>query len=236
MLSNYSREKINGIKILACATVIEEMRPLMPKGVSSQKLDFGLHVNPGSLKTTIQRNIDAVPENIHTIILGYGLCSQAVIGLKSERCRLVVPRVDDCIAIFLGSAELRQEQHKNNPGTYYVTKGWLKGGSPFSEYDAMVKKYGSEAAGRIYNLMLKNYTRLVFIATGKTKLVSYRNQAKSIAARFGLQYEEIKGDDTLIKKMVYGPWNDDFVVVDPGRPIQFNDFYKTTDDKTIKLK
>lgn len=230
------KNRFNGIKILACATVIEEMRQLMPREISYQKLDFGLHVNPASLKTRLQQNIDATPEDIHTIILGYGLCSQAVIGLKSEHCRLVMPKVDDCITIFLGSAKARQEQHKNNPGTYYVTKGWLKGGTPFDEYGSLVKKYGPEATGRIFNRMLKNYTRLVFIATGKSRLVDYRNEARGIADRFHLQFEEVKGDSAIIKRMIYGPWLEDFVVADPGRAIQFNDFYKSSNNMANEFR
>jgi hypothetical protein len=34
--------------VLACATVIEEMLPLLPPDVSYEVLDFGLHVNPAA--------------------------------------------------------------------------------------------------------------------------------------------------------------------------------------------
>lgn len=91
-------------KVLACATVIEEMLPLLPPDVSYEVLDFGLHVNPQALKQALREAIDraAGSADVDVIILGYGFCSMAVMGLRANGCTLVVPRVDDCIASFFG--------------------------------------------------------------------------------------------------------------------------------------
>ena len=133
------------MKVLACATVIEEMLPRMPQDALYQVLDFGLHVNPQKLRQTLQEAIDASAVQAETIVLGYGLCSQAVIGLHANDCTLVTPRVDDCIAIFLGSRERYRQQALGEPGTYYLTKGWIEvGDSPFSEYGRMIERYGAE--------------------------------------------------------------------------------------------
>jgi hypothetical protein len=199
--------------ILACATVIEEMLPLMPPTMKYKVLDFGLHVNPDQLRTVLQNEIDSANSLFDTIILGYGLCSQAVIGIKASHCALVIPRVDDCIAIFLGSCKAYQQQFKSAPGTYYLTKGWIKvGDSPFAEYEEILKKQGKERADRIMRLMLKNYTRLALINTGQHEMDYYRDYARNTANRFGLRYEEIKGSTTLITKMIEGNWDDDFIV------------------------
>jgi len=48
--------------VMACATVIEEMLPLLPPGMQHQVFDFGLHVNPERLRRTLQAAIDAVGE------------------------------------------------------------------------------------------------------------------------------------------------------------------------------
>lgn len=215
-------------RVVACATVIEEILPLIPPHVSYEKLDFGLHLNPEKLRARLQQLIDAAGEEIETIILGYGLCSLAVVGLKATRCTLVVPRVDDCIAIFLGSAAAYRRQARQEPGSYYLTKGWIEAGdSPFDEYDQLVKRYGRERADRVMHLLLKNYTRLVFIDTGQHQQEQYREYARRMAERFGLRYEELPGSTGLIKKMLYGPWDDDFVVVRPGETICYTDFSLT---------
>jgi hypothetical protein len=214
-------------KLIACAAVIEEMLPFIPPRMSYEVLDFGLHTNPKSLKRALQNAINFSAPDIETILLGYGLCSQAVVGLKSSSRTLIIPRVDDCIAIFLGSAAEYQKQYSSIPGTYYLTKGWIEfGDTPFSEYDILVKRYGEQIAQRIINQLLKNYTRLAFINIGNNKLEHYRERARSMAERFSLGYEEIQGSDVIIKKMLYGLWDDEFIIIPPGKTISFFDFRK----------
>ena len=81
-------------KIIACATVVEEILPLLPKGMTCETLDFGLHLTPDKLRNSLQETINAAGAEVDTIILGYGLCSMAVVGLTATNCTLVVPRVD----------------------------------------------------------------------------------------------------------------------------------------------
>lgn len=212
--------------VMACATVVEEMLPLMPPEMKHQVFDFGLHVNPDKLRRTLQTAIDVVDAEYETIILGYGLCSQAVVGITSNHATLVIPRVDDCIAIFLGSRAEYKTQSQSEPGTYYLTKGWIEvGDNPFSEYDRMLERYGRERAERILKIMLANYKRLALINTGQYELDHYREYARKTAERFGLRYEELEGSNTLIKKMLYGPWDDEFVVVKPGETIRYEHFF-----------
>jgi hypothetical protein len=188
-------------------------------------LDFGLHINPNRLRSALQEVIDTSAKSFRTILLGYGLCSQAVVGLHANDCTLVVPKVDDCIAIFMGSDQAYKTQYRTEPGTYYLTKGWIEvGDSPFSEYDRIVEKYGEKKARRLMSRMLNNYTRLALINTGQYDLERYREYSRRSAARFGLRFEEIPGSNTLIKKLLYGPWDDEFVVARPGETITYLDF------------
>jgi hypothetical protein len=207
-------------KIIACATVIEEMLPVMPPGLKYEVLEFGLHTNPEKLRQALQKAIDSSAPDITTVILGYGLCSQAVVGLSSPDRTLVVPRVDDCIALFLGSVEEYNLQHKNTPGTLYMTKGWIEAGSPLDERGDMIKRYGEARARLLFKQMIRNYTRLVFINTGNYELENYRARSKELE----LQFEEIKGSNSIIRRILFGPWDSDFVIVPPGRKISFLDF------------
>lgn len=212
-------------KIIACATVIEEMLPILPDGISYEVLDFGLHLTPEKLRVTLQNRIDAAAVDADTVILGYGLCSMAVVGLKVTACTVVVPRVDDCIAIFLGSHNAYREQTRREPGTYYLTKGWIEvSDTPFAEYERLVERYGPVRALRMIKLMLKNYTRLAFIDTGHYEQERYRAYARLMAKQFDLRYEELPGSTALIEKMIFGPWNGDFVIARPGETITYADF------------
>lgn len=215
--------------VMACATVIEEMLPMLPEGMDYQVFEFGLHVNPGKLRETLQAAIDKAGNQYDTILLGYGLCSQALIGIRATGCTLVLPKVDDCIAIFLGSRQAYLDQVSNEPGTYYLTKGWIEvGDTPFSEFDYMSQRFGKERAERMFHLMLANYKRLALINTGLYELEQYRDYACQVANRFDLSYEEIPGSTTLIQKLISGVWGSEFVVVCPGQEISYQDFYPST--------
>jgi hypothetical protein len=214
-------------KIIACATVIEEMLPFMPAGMSYEVLDFGLHLIPNNLKSKLQEAIDASCSDFETIMLGYGLCSMALVGLQARNCTLVTPKVDDCISIFLGSLQIYKEQAKKAPGSYYLTKGWIEvADTPFDEYDRMVEQYGKERADRLMKTMLKNYTRLVYIDTGHADKQPYVDFARKTAERFDLNFEEIRGSNRLVLKMLNGPWDEEFLITPPGETITYMDFKK----------
>ncbi len=211
-------------KVLACATVMEEVLPLLPPGLSYQVLDFGLHVNPPTLKAALQEAIDAAGAD--EVILGYGLCSMAVIGLEANGCTLIIPRVHDCIAIFLGSNGAYQQQAQAEPGTYYLTKGWIEvGDTPFSEYERLAEQYGASRADRLIRLSIRHYTRLALIDTGHGDMTPYRIYAQRLAERWGLRFEEIPGSNALVRKMLTGPWDGDFVVVSPGETVRYDHFF-----------
>jgi len=211
--------------VIACETVIEEMLPFLPKDVPHEVLDFGLHINPAKLKKVLQEKIDEASRHAEVLLLGYGLCSMAVVGLKATTATLVIPRTDDCIAIFLGSCNAYKEQAKKEPGTYYLTKGWIEvGNTPFEEHKLLIEKFGLEKAERMTRLMLKNYKRLAFIDTGVYEIERYREYARKTAKKFELCFEEIEGSPDLVKKMVFGPLDGEFVIVSPGETVTYQDF------------
>lgn len=219
------QEKAGHRKVIACATVIEEMQAHLRPGDEYCVLDFGLHVTPEVLRNTLQETIDASANSAEAILLGYGLCSQAVVGLRANGCPLVVPKVDDCIAIFLGSEQAYKKQFQSEPGTYYLTKGWIEAGdSPFGEFEDMRKRYGEERAKQLMGKILKNYTRLALINTGQYELDRYREYCLSAADQFGLRFEEIPGSNSLVRKLLHGPWDNEFVIAHPGETITYLDF------------
>jgi hypothetical protein len=214
-------------KLIACATVIEEILPFLPADLPYEILDFGLHLRPNSLKAALQEKVDQASQDVDVLLLGYGLCSMAVVNLHSTSATLVIPRLDDCIGIFLGSDAAYKAQAESEPGTYYLTKGWIEAGdSPFAEYGRLVERYGPDKAMRLTKLVLNNYTRLAFINTGQYEIDRYRAYAREKADLFNLRFEEIDGSPALVHKLVFGPWDDDFVVVPPGETVRYEDFVR----------
>jgi hypothetical protein len=214
-------------KLIACATVIEEMLPFMPRDLDYVVLDFGLHSNPDQLRQALQREIDSCGSATETVLLGFGLCAKAAVGLQTGNRTIVIPKADDCITIFLGSEDHYRQQQRNEPGTLYLTKGWIESGTPLDEQrNLMERKYGKERAEFLFKKMLQGYKRLAFINTGNYELERYRIRSQEIARRLDLRYEEIEGDSTLAIKLLSGLWDDDFVVAPPGHTVSLTDFRK----------
>lgn len=215
-------------RILACATVLEEIRPLLPAGVETAEFDFGLHLRPDGLREALQTAVDEAGKDNDVVLLGYGLCSMAVVGLEANGCTIVIPRVDDCIAAFLGSQAEYRRRSKEEPGTYYLTKGWIEvSDTLLDEYNRVAAKHGETQAERVMSILLRHYKRLMYIDTGHEDQDTYRDQARAIAERFDLEYQEIPGSNRLLTKLINGPWDDEFVVAEPGTTVQYTDFATT---------
>jgi hypothetical protein len=223
-------------KLLACAVVIEELRTKLPSDIECEILDFGLHRSPELLRAKLQETIDR-SLGFDNIVLAFGLCGMAVVGLRSATARLIVPRADDCIAIFLGSREAYLKEQDDHPGSLFLSKGWIEGRiddlSPdVAVLQRLVSKYGEERALRMLKIYqarqpLRHYRRLAFITTsGEDDLDRYRDVARARAANLGLRYDEIQGSTAFMEKIASGSWDDAFVVAPPGSRIAFDDFWR----------
>ena len=87
-------------------------------------------------------------------------------------------------------------------------------------------KFGEEKAKRMTGFLLKNYKRLALIDTGQYEIERYRDYTRSKAEEFELRFEEIDGSSRLIEKMLRGPWDEEFAVVELGNSVTYEDFTK----------
>jgi hypothetical protein len=193
-------------------------------GVSSHFLDYGLHSVPKKLKQVVQEQIDQI-ESPSLVILGYGLCGNGLDEIQAGKHTLVIPKADDCIAIFMGSRQRYMDQFKSAPGTYYLTKGWLEVGSdPLSEFEKLQGKYGVETADWLMEQQYQHYRRLIFVAHRQEDFEAYRPRVKEVAAyceRFGMVFEEYLGSEDFLLQIaealeIQRDWSSNFVVVPPG--------------------
>lgn len=212
-------------KLIACETVGEGIRQLIPKEMPCKFLEFGLHLKPEKLNEILQKEINVTPGDIDTILFGYGMCSKGTIGLQARNFRLVIPKVDDCIGLFLGSRAAYIQQVFQTPGTFYLTKGWIEcGDDPYTEYLKLKERYGHKKAFWLEKKVIENYTRLALIDTGDEKIDKYKAYAKKVAGFFALKFEEISGSTILLKKLMEGNWDEDFVIAEPGGTVGYDMF------------
>ncbi len=212
--------------VLACRVFRDLVERYFPGTAARQVifLEYGLHSQPRALAKAVQQQIDSL-EAPSLVVLGYGLCGNGLHGIQARQHHLLIARADDCIAILLGSHQQYVRQFEANPGTYYLTKGWLESGSnPLQEYQRYLAKYGEAKANWLMDSMYHNYKRLVFVAHNPADLEQYRPQALEVARyceRFGMRYEEILGAPDYFMRLAQTARGEaaldaDFIWVEPG--------------------
>jgi len=230
------KANLSPVVVIACKVFQDLLERFVPPDMADQLtfLDYGLHEFPEVLNKTVQEQIDGIAEPSR-ILLGYGLCGNGLRGIQAGRHTLFIPRADDCIAILLGSYQAYLKEFSENPGTYYLTKGWLESGSdPLKEFQQMAEKYGAETAEWVMDQQYTNYTRLVLVAHSQEDLETYRPRALEVAEyckRWGMEYAEVRGSDTYIRDLVravrtLSESNDQFLVIPPGESIEQSQFLR----------
>lgn len=224
------------VVVISCAVFQHLLEQLLPQEFSVQVtfLDYGLHLVPNNLRATVQEAIDSI-DAPSLVVLGYGLCGNGLNGIRAGNHTLLVPRADDCISILMGSYDRYLREFNSNPGTYYLTKGWLESGSdPLKEYHDLREKYGPETAEWLMDEQYQHYKRLVFIAHTKEDLETYRPRAKEVAEycqRWDMQYSELVGSDAYVAGLVSAistvkESDEDFLLVPPGGTLRQNQFIR----------
>ncbi len=227
------RKKQGNKLIIACGSLKADLQGFgnQDPSVHLHFMPQNLHRYPDKMREELQQAIDYYdreePDKI--IVLGYGLCSNGVAGLLAGRNGLYIPRVHDCISLYLGGVERYHAHFSSRPGTYYLTRSWIENakdplGLMENEYKERV---GAELAKETIEWELKNYEYICYIDPGTENSVFYRDRAKENAKVLGKKYLEIKGSDDFFRKIVYGPYNSkDFVFVEPNQTSNYKNFFK----------
>jgi N-methylhydantoinase A/oxoprolinase/acetone carboxylase beta subunit len=229
------------LKVVACGVFEPELKQLAdesPNEIHLHFLDAGLHATPDVLREQAQAAIDsAAAEGFDAVVLGYGLCGRGTSGLLARDIPVVIPRVHDCMTLFLGSREEYRRQFSRHPGTFYTTPGWYekkalgdvskekRGKSEDLRQDPrfsdLARKYGEVNAEHIiyfFDSWKRNYTRAAFIDTGAGDRERYERYARGMAEDFGWIYERLEGDTSLLAAILAGEWNNEHVfVLRPGQ-------------------
>lgn len=195
-------------------------------------LKQGLHDTPDTLRQQVQQTIDNAPDECDAILLGYGLCSNGIVGITARDKKLVVMRGHDCITFLLGSRQRYQQYFDKHPGTYWYSPGWIETGShPMPGRDRLnllrknySEKYGEENAGYLMEMeqrWIHDYSRATYVDFGHFESGHYKAYSKKCARELNWEYDEQIGDPDLIIDFVNGNWNsENYLIVEPGQKIE----------------
>ena len=195
-------------------------------------MEQGLHDEPDRLRTEVQKALDNTLDiqgrAYDASLLGYGLCSNGIVGL-SAKIPIIVPRGHDCITLLLGSKDKYKEYFDSHRGVYWYSPGWIESGKQPSKerYEKLLEeykgKYGEDNAQYLMEVeqsWIKEYSWATFIDWGLTDSSEYKNYTKRCAKFLHWKYDELKGSPELMQKLIDGDWDEDeFLVVKPGQKI-----------------
>ena len=232
------------LKLIACKAMMREVCYLAatsPHFIDITFLRQGLHDTPKVLKQQLQVEIDNVDsgEDMHSscpkyiagfdaILLGYGLCSNALDGLHSQKYTLVLPRVHDCIALLMGSQRAYRDAIADNNGVYYYTPSWIENAFTPGEdnyrakYNALAAQYGEENAEYIMQAEsnLPNYNTCAYIAWEELPFPQYEAYTQAAAEYLGFTYKKIRGDKSFLRDFLNGKFDERFLIVPPVFKVQ----------------
>jgi len=207
--------------IVACHTLEDELNlAIRSTGVTHPVywVDSRLHTKPEKLKEQVQAAVSRI-SNVSTILLAFGYCGNALVGVKSEHARLILPKVEDCISLLLGSQEIRRALSRET-ASYFLTRGWMESENNLaSEYDYCVRKFGEQRALKLMRTMLKHYRHLTLIDTGAYEIGPYQKRTEELAVLLGLAQQTVQGSQVFFHKLLTGPYDGDFVITGPGEAI-----------------
>jgi hypothetical protein len=196
---------------------------LTQKGTEIRTLDIGLHVSPNRLKNKLMDEIGDIQKTGLDIILGYGLCGRSTEGIFSQKSRLILPKVDDCVGALLGSRNRHKQIIKKNSGCYFLAPDWFD--TELNIFEGLFKNSDNipkEQRKKIIKMALKNYTHIGLLTNNQFEDNCILQKCEEYCDTYGLELMHLKTDYSLLSRLVNGPWNsEEFMVLEPGEKVSF---------------
>ena len=216
--------------IVACNMVKDELGKILEESNCAYPVHWidtcETHAWPDQLKIQLQETLDALPP-VDRVLLAFGTCGNALLGLQARHFQLIFPKVDDCISLVLGSCARRQAIAQEAQ-SYFMTRGWVD--SPMNIWETyqkervrLVTRWGEERGERLLKTTYvpDHYKRLVLIDTGAFNLTEVQPQTEIMAQGLGLRHEILPGTTDYLRRLVLGPWDEGFVCIAPNTAVCF---------------
>jgi Protein of unknown function (DUF1638) len=226
------------LKLIACNVFQREAcwcLATTPHLVDPVFVELGMHVNPSHLRERLQALIDAEDaQDIRhdAVLLLYGLCGNAGVGLVSRRTPLVIPRAHDCATLLLGSVSRYEAVFGCNPSRPFSSLGYLERGMETyrteggffgtvgDTYETYVERYGEDNAKYIWQTLhpVREDEPALFIDLPETSTPEAMERARARLEADGTarEWKVEAGNIRMIHQLINGVWPaEEYLVVPP---------------------
>lgn len=233
------------LKLIGCEVLTREICLGVASSPHTIDIEFtakDLHNQSSALRAHLQERIDAavLERRYDAVLLGFGLCGNATLELRAREIPLVLPRAHDCCTLFLGSREKFNRHFGDNLSAPFTSTGYMErsDGNLFHNpsdllallgggrsYADLVAEYGEETASYVRETLLgasgmPDHTAAVyFIEIPETQHLGFAAVGRASARAAGKEFVLLPGSMVLMKKLTFGEWDDDFLIVQPGEQI-----------------
>ena len=188
--------------ILACSSLTEYVEAAQARAGTKMQVRYLnriYHRDPAEMQEHIKAELERMPEEIDTVLVCMGFCGGSWNQVQS-RYRLVIPRVDDCVSLLL--------QTKDDPVSNLKTPGHLY--------------VDEETAKKRHKEWMDLYNTISVMDTGinQCRRPEYAAVVKKDADWLGAKMEYVEAGTHLLEKLFRGMWDDQFLVLEPGRAVQ----------------
>ena len=214
--------------MIACSMIEHEIKKAVEETGSDVEIvwmDRGLHVRPEELQEELQKTIDNLQDN-DEILLCYGLCGNGTAGLVSQKARLVIPRFDDCINMMLCTGK-RRSRGLVKAGVLYISGGWTEDKETLlGLYDDLMERFDDdeEMVEAVIEMTYGNYHSIALLDTGCSDRQALKDYVDRCSELFDLEPIEIKGTNRIMKQLITGEYDSNFIILEPEEAVTFNHF------------
>lgn len=209
-------------RIIACSSLREYVEYAQKKVGTDHPvhyLDRKYHRDPAEMRSRVIETIKDLPEDTETVLVAMGFCGGSWEGVSAP-CRIVLPRVDDCVSLLLQTGDEPRSDLKM-PKHLYV-----RALDPSTEsfrriFDSLTADEDDETRRRYHEDWKSYYDCVSIIDTGinDCRRKDYFDTVKRDADWLDARTEYVPGGAHLIEKLLRGEWDEQFLVLEPNMTV-----------------
>ena len=210
--------------ILGCSSLkdhVEFVQGELGTAFPAVWLDQVHHRDPAEMRECAVRALGELDDGVDTVLVVMGACGGTWDGVRAPR-RLVLPRVDDCISLLLTTSDEPVFDRKT-PGHLYV-----KDKDPGKEcfrwiFERLTEGLDRETVRRYHEDWKGLYHEIDVIDTGLNgcRRPEYLAAVRADADWLDAGMDVVPGGVRILRKLLAGDWDEQFLVVEPGEQVVF---------------
>ena len=174
------------------------------------------HRDPSEMREHVTSALERLDPEVDTVLVSMGFCGGSWDKVKVP-CRLVIPRIDDCISLLLQTTD-EPVSNLKKPDHLYV-KDKDPGKENFKSIFAhLTKDIDEETKKRYHEDWMRYYREIDIIETdiNDSRRPEYAASVRADADWLQADRAYVPGGTHLLEKLISGDWDRQFMVFEPG--------------------